>query len=80
MAGNWSKIIKNEIQNRTGNEGANKIPALKALLMYVEAAEMCDDERIMKLDFDGNNRIVLSIPEVLTSIRINAPGEAFGNG
>jgi hypothetical protein len=77
MAGNWSKIIKNEIHNRTGNEGAKKIPALKVLLMYVEAAEVCDDERIIK---EENNKIIFSIPEVLTSIRINAPGEAFGNG
>ena len=73
----WKKVIRNEIQNRTGNEGAKKIPALKALLMYVTAAEKSDDDAVIK--FEGN-KIIFSVPEVLTSIRINAPGEAFGNG
>lgn len=74
----WGKIITNEINNRIGNEGAKKIPALKALLAYVEAAKASDDERIIRIE--DNNMIVFSIPEVLTSIRINAPGKEFGNG
>lgn len=74
----WGKIIQNEIDNRIGNEGAKKIPALKALLMYVSAAKVSDDERV--ITFEANNRISFSISEMITSIRINAPGEAFGNG
>jgi len=74
----WEQVIQREIKNRTGNEGAKKIPALKALLMYVEAARVSDDERI--ITFEENNRISFSISEMITSIRINAPGEAFGNG
>ena len=76
----WKKIINNEIQNRAGtvhNDGAKKIPALKALLMYVEAAEESEDDRVIKIE---GNKIIFSIPEILTSIRINTPGEAFGNG
>lgn len=63
----WKKVIQNEIKNREGCENVDKIPALKTLMACIVAAESSNDERIIRME---GNEITLSVPEVLTSIRI----------